>query len=120
MTVTPLRAASTCGARRPLLEQRRRAHPSAGRGDRDCDGQAAVRPGAGGGGAAVDRGDGGDDGQAESEAVMGGAVAEPLERLEDAVGVRPELMTGPVLATISWLQPSAVRVLIQMSPAATL
>ena len=60
----------------------------AGRGDGDGDGQAAVVAGAGGGGAAVDRGDGRDDGQAESEAVVGGAVVEPLERLEDAVGVR--------------------------------
>jgi hypothetical protein len=29
-------------------------------------------------------------------------------------------MTGPVLATVSWLLPAAVRVLIQMSPAAAL
>src|SRR5258708_31454938 len=28
------------------------------------------------------------------------------------------LMTGPVLATVSWLLPAAMRVLIQMSPAA--
>jgi hypothetical protein len=41
----------------------------------------------GDGGAAVDRGNGRDDGQAESGAVMGCAVAEPLERLEDAAGV---------------------------------
>src|SRR6266496_3696938 len=60
----------------------------AGRGDGDRDGQAAVVAGAGRGGAAVDRGDGGDDGQAESGALMGGAVVEPLERLEDAVGIR--------------------------------
>ena len=36
----------------------------------------------------MDFGDGRDNGQAESEAVMGRAVAEPLERLEDAVGIR--------------------------------
>src|SRR3984957_15715491 len=30
------------------------------------------------------------------------------------------LMTGPVLATVSWLRPAVVRVLIQMSPAAML
>src|SRR6266849_10930732 len=30
------------------------------------------------------------------------------------------LMTGPVLATVSWALPAAVRVLIQMSPAAVL
>ncbi len=59
-----------------------------GRRELDGDGQAAVVAGAGGGGAAVDRGDGGDDGEAESEAVMGGAVVEPVERLEDAVGIR--------------------------------
>src|SRR5215469_13636172 len=53
-----------------------------GRGDRDRDGQAALITGAGDGGAAVDRGDGRDDGEAEPEAVVGRAVAEPLERLE--------------------------------------
>src|ERR1700691_1677396 len=30
------------------------------------------------------------------------------------------LMTGPVLATVSWLLPAMLRVLIQMSPAAVL
>jgi hypothetical protein len=30
------------------------------------------------------------------------------------------LMTGPVLATVSWALPAAVRVLIQMSPGAVL
>ena len=57
------------------------------RGDCDGDGQAAVIAGAGGGGAAVDCGDGRDDGEAEPEAVVGDAGAEPLERLEDPVGV---------------------------------
>src|SRR2546426_5671658 len=55
---------------------------AAGRGDGDRDGQAAVVAGAGRGGAAVDRRDGGNDRQAESGAVMGGAVVEPLKRLE--------------------------------------
>jgi hypothetical protein len=36
----------------------------------------------------MDRDDGRDDGQAESEAVMRRAVVESLERLEDTVGVR--------------------------------
>src|ERR1700722_4315598 len=58
-----------------------------GRGDGDGDGEAAVRAGVGGGGAAVDGGDGGDDGQAESVAVVGGAVVEPLEGSEDALGI---------------------------------
>jgi hypothetical protein len=35
----------------------------------------------------VDRGDGGDDGQAEPEPVVRRAAVEPLERLEDAAGV---------------------------------
>ena len=47
----------------------------------------------------MDCGDGRDDGEAEAEAVMGGEVIEPLERLEDAVGVR-RLMSGPVFATV--------------------
>src|ERR1700685_1299803 len=57
------------------------------RGNGDRDGQAAVVAGPGGDGAVVYRGDGRDDGQAEPETVMGGAIAEPLERLEDAVGI---------------------------------
>jgi hypothetical protein len=59
-----------------------------GRRDRDDDGQATEIAGAGDGGAAVDCSDGRDDGEAESEAVVRGAVAEPLEWLEDAVGFR--------------------------------
>jgi hypothetical protein len=43
----------------------------AGRGDGDRDGQAAAVTGAGGCGAAGDRRDGRDDGQAETEAVVG-------------------------------------------------
>ena len=39
-------------------------------------------------GAAVDRGDRRDDRQTEPEAVMGRAVADPLERLEDPIGIR--------------------------------
>jgi hypothetical protein len=54
----------------------------AGRGDRDRDQQAAAIAGAGGDGAAVYRGDGPDDGQAQPEAVLGRAVAEALERSE--------------------------------------
>ena len=53
------------------------------------------------------------------ELKSGGAVVEPLERLEDAVGVRA-LMTGPVFATVSSTLPATVPVLIQMSPAAVL
>src|SRR5262249_32475951 len=49
-------------------------------GYRDCE--AAAGPGLGGHGAVVCRGDGCDDGQAEAEAVGGGAAVEPLERLE--------------------------------------
>src|SRR5215472_7738438 len=59
----------------------------AGRGYRDRDEQAAVITGAGGSGAAVDRCDGRDDGQAEPEAIAGGAPVEPLEWLEDAADV---------------------------------
>ena len=81
----------------------------AGSGDRDRYGQAAAIAGAGGGDAVVDRG----DGQAESEAVMGRTVAEPLERSASA-----GLMAGPVLATVSWLLPAMLLLLIQMSPAA--
>src|SRR5207253_677526 len=58
------------------------------RGDRDGDGQAAVIARTGGGGAPVDCGDGRDDGQTETEALVGGALVEPLERLEYAVGLR--------------------------------
>ena len=73
------------------------------RGDGDRDGQAAVIAGKGGDGAVVDRGDGRDDGQAEPEAVMGCAVAEPLERLEDAAGLhgaddRPGIGHGQLAA----------------------
>ena len=39
------------------------------------------------GGALVDCGDGRDDGEAEAEAVVGGALVEPLERLKDPIGV---------------------------------
>lgn len=72
----------------------------AGRGHRDFDGEAAVIAGAGGNGAAVDRCNGRNDGKTEPEAVTGRAVAEPLERLEDAVGISG-LMTAPVLSTVS-------------------
>ena len=37
--------------------------------------------------AAVDSGDGRDDGETESEALMGSPVVEPLERLKDALRV---------------------------------
>src|ERR1700722_15675519 len=57
------------------------------RRDGDRDAQAAVVAGAGGGGAAVNLGDGRDDGQAEPGAVVRDPVAEPLEWLEDAVHV---------------------------------
>ena len=93
---------------------------TAGRGDGDRDGQAAVVAGAGGGGAAVDRGDGRDDGEAESEAVVGGAVVEPLERLEDAVGVRRADERAGVRPRSARCSPRSVRVLIQMSPPAAL
>jgi hypothetical protein len=51
----------------------------------------------------VDRGDGRDDGEAEAEAVVRRAVAEPLERLEDAVGIgsaddRPGIGYGQLAA----------------------
>src|SRR4051794_11608893 len=51
-------------------------------------GQAAVFARVGGGDAAVDGGDGRDDGQAESGAIVRGAIVEPLERLEDALRIR--------------------------------
>jgi hypothetical protein len=57
-------------------------------GEGDVDGQAAVGPGFGGDGGGVGAGDGADDGQAEAVAVAvgaGGARAEPLEGLEQAV-----------------------------------
>lgn len=57
-------------------------------GDRDRDGQAAVFSGLSGRGAAVDGCDRSHDGQAGSGAFMGGALVEPLERLEDAVNIR--------------------------------
>src|SRR6185437_1737660 len=56
--------------------------------DGDLYGQAAAGAGRGGGGAAVDRRDGGDDGQAEPGTAGGRAAAEPLERLEDAIDIR--------------------------------
>ena len=58
------------------------------RWNRDRDAETAASAGEGSRRAAVDRGDGCDDGQAEAEAVVGRAVAEPLERLEDAAGIR--------------------------------
>jgi hypothetical protein len=47
-------------------------------GDCDFDGQAAAVAKAGGGGAAMNRRDGGDHGEAEPEALLGRPVAEPL------------------------------------------
>ncbi|HEX3981949.1 MAG TPA: hypothetical protein VHW93_12015, partial [Acidimicrobiales bacterium] len=57
-------------------------------GDRDRDQQATVLSGAGIGRAAVDCGDGCDDGQTEPKSIVGRAVAEALEWLEDAVDIR--------------------------------
>src|ERR1035437_6383978 len=59
------------------------------RGEGDVDGQAAAGPGFRGDGGAVGGGDSPDDGQAEAvaAAAAGGARAEPLEGLEQAVDV---------------------------------
>jgi hypothetical protein len=57
----------------------------------------------------MDRG----DGQAQPHAVMRRAIAEPLERLEHAVGIR-RADDRPVLATVSYLLPGAEPVRIQM------
>src|ERR1035441_665994 len=70
----------------------------AGRGDRDRDGQAAVIAGAGGGGAAVDRGDGRDDGRAgighgQLAAARHGAGADPDVTGGDVV---PDRVVGQV------------------------
>ena len=54
---------------------------------READGDVEATGGDGGGvhGAAVDRGDGRDEGEAETEAVVAGAVVEPGERQEQPV-----------------------------------
>src|SRR5437899_4530476 len=56
-------------------------------GEGDVDGQAAAGPGPRGDGGGVRGGDGPDDGQAKTVAAVaaGGARAEPLEGLEQAV-----------------------------------
>jgi len=67
------------------------------RRDRDGDRQAAVIARTGGGGTTVDCDDGRGDGQAETEALVGGAVWNGWNTLSASA----ELMSGPVFATLS-------------------
>ena len=75
--------------------------------------------GVGGGSAAMDPGDGLNDGQAEAEPSW---EVRSLSRWNGwkMRSASRGLMIGPVLFTVNWLLPAMVRVLIQISPVSAL
>ena len=100
-----------CGCRGFLAGCQGRCGDRVAGKESDVDGEAAPGQGAGPDGGAVGGGDGADDGQAEAVAAVaaGGARAEPLEGLEQAVDLGGG-MTCPELVTERTARPPLVAV----------